>query len=181
MTIYANITAINEDLVEIIKLFMSEAFEKINLRKGLGKNPNPETYDKTIGLFEAVVSFEAFITAIKPNEPSIWKKREFFCSTYQDFFIKFKDSCKVWINILFEELKNKPLIDMTPQPRTRPPIKINDKNNLHEIIEVIYRIRSNIIHGNKTLSSERNKKLIINSFHLINNILEHILKEEEII
>ena len=70
---------------------------------------------------------------------------------------------------------------MTPPPRKRPPIKINNKDNLSEIIEVIYRVRSNMIHGNKTLNSERNKILIINSFHLIYNILDHILREEEII
>ena len=171
----------DNDIVELIKLFMSEASGKINLKRGLGKNPNPETYAKAVSLVEVMVPFEAFITMLKPNESKIWKKREFFCSSYQNIFITFKDSCKVWIDALFKELENQSLLDMTPPPKTRDPIKINNKNNLLELVEVIYRVRSNMIHGNKTLNSERNKILITNSFHLIYNILDHILREEEIL
>ena len=148
MTILVNRLIIDNDIVELIRLFMSEASGKINLKNGLSKNLNPETYDKAVGLVEVMVPFETYITAVQPNESKIWKKREFFCFSYQNFFITFKDSCK---------------------------------DNLSEIIEVIYRVRSNMIHGNKTLNSERNKILIINSFHLIYNILDHILREEEII
>ncbi len=181
MVIYVKRSDMDEDVVELIKLFMSEASQKVNLKKGLGKNPNPETYDKAVGLVEVMVPFEAFINTLQPSEWRIWKKRGFFCSTYEDFFVEFKDSCKDWIDSLFEELKDHQLIDMTPPPKRRDPIKINDKDNLSELIEVIYRVRSNIVHGNKTLSSVRNQTLIINSFHLIYSILDHILRKEEII
>ncbi len=181
MTIKRDTLDMDNDRVELIRLFMSEAFGKQNLSDGLRKNTNPESYDKAVGLVEVMVPFEAFITALKPREGRIWKKREYFCSTYQDFFIAFKKSCDKWINALFAELKDEALVDMTPPPRTRPSIKIDDKNSLSDIIKVIYRVRSNLVHGNKTLNSRRNSLLIINSFHLMYDILYHILREEEII
>ncbi len=181
MTIIRNNIYLENDMIELIKLFMSEASAKQNLKKGLGKNPNPEAYDKAVGLVSVMVPFEAMIGLMSPTESRIWKQREFFCSTYQDLFLTFKDSCNVWIEALFKELENQPLIDMTPAPKTRPSIRINDKSNLLEIIEVLYRVRSNLVHGNKTLNSSRNIVLIINSFHLMYNILDHIFREEEII
>ena len=183
MTILINKSIfIDGDIIELINLFMSEASGKINLKRGLSKYPYPETYDKAVGLVEVMISFEAFINILQPNESKIWKKREFFCSTYQNLFMMFKDSCKDWLKALKKELDNNgDLIDMTPPPKTRPSIRINNQDSLYEIVEIIYRVRSNMVHGNKTLNSERNQILIINSFHLAYNILNHILREEKIL
>lgn len=181
MTIFKNNLTIDNDIEELMRLFMSEALGKRNLRDGLRRNPNPESYEKAVGLVEVMVPFEAFVTAMKPNEPAIWKKREFFSETYKDFFLTFQKSCINWINALYDELDTQPLTDMTPPPKTRKPIKINDKESLSDIIEVVYRVRSNLVHGNKSLNSQRNQILIINSFHLIYTILDYVLKEEEII
>ncbi|HVY01451.1 MAG TPA: hypothetical protein VHA12_01670 [Candidatus Nanoarchaeia archaeon] len=180
MAILAQTQSISQDIKDLIRVFMSEASLKTQLRRGVGRNQNPDTYDKAVGLVEVMVSFEAFISALKPSEPSILNKRNFFSSSYQGFFITFNESCKAWIDKLYEELQNQDLIDTTPRTK-RPSIKINNKDNLSEIIEVIYRVRSNMVHGNKTLSSYRNQVLIINSFHLAYSILDHIFREEGII
>lgn len=181
MTIFKSNLNIDNDMEELIRLFMSEASGKQNLRDGLRINRNPESYEKAVGLVEVMVPFEAFLTTMKPNEPSIQKKRAFFSATYSDFFLTFQKSCIQWINALHDELDTQLLKDMTPPPKTRSPIKINDKKSLSNIIEVVYRVRSNLVHGNKSLNSQRNEILIINSFHLIYVILDHILREEEIL
>ncbi|MEK7195421.1 MAG: hypothetical protein AAB655_01870 [Patescibacteria group bacterium] len=42
----------------------------------------------------------------------------------------------------------------------KPPLKINDCRNYAEVIEVIYRIRCNLFHGNKNPDKKRDMLLI---------------------
>ena len=76
------------------------------------------------------------------------------------------------------------LHDMSPiRPRRR--IRINDVNNLLEILEFSYRVRSNLNHGSKDLESETekaksNRGLVEFSFKVAYEILEKTLKEENI-
>jgi len=158
---------------ELIKIFMSEAKKINDIRSGT----KPEL-KYAVGLVEVCVAFEAFINDLKYTN-DIKEKRCIFSSTYQHLW---KEQIQVFsqqASLLKKELDRLPLEDMTPNTK-RDPIFIRDINNLCEQIEVIYRIRSNLVHGSKTLTEERNKILIENSFFILYNLLEIVLKQEKI-
>ena len=59
--------------------------------------------------------------------------------------------------------------------------KLDKPNELENILEVVYRVRSNLIHGAKTFSDPRDVFLIENSFNSLFEIMYHALKRERII
>ena len=161
---------------DLINAFMSEAKTKNGINKGMNNN-----YNLAIGLVDVSISFEAFINELLPSEKSIFKKREKFSTDYQLVFEQNKAVFMNWANSLKRELDNNGmLIDMTPQS-TRPHIGINNPDSLSEIIEVVYRVRSNLVHGSKDLTEGRSKILIENSFKFLYNLLDIILRKEGII
>lgn len=170
---------INHDTEELIKLFMLEASNKRQLRDGLGKHQYPQHYKEAIGLVEVCVAFEAFINVLYVSECRIWKKRKLFSERYQDLFVSIKEGCSTEINNLIVELKKEPLEDMTPEPKKQDPIQAEDNQNLDWIIKVIYRVRSNLVHGSKSLNSTRNQILISNSFNLLFKIMDAVLRQSK--
>jgi len=165
---------INPSRKDIITLFMSEAKKKHDIRRGF----NPILQD-AVGLVEVCVAFEAFIDELL-HVRFISQKRNNFSLKYQYCFENHKTCLIQEIEVLQTELQNQPLEDMTANT-TKGPINITNINNLGEVIEVIYRVRSNLIHGSKNLYSERNKILITNSFNFLYTFLEIIFNEEGII
>jgi len=159
---------------EIIQAFMDEAKRKHDIRSGF-----KSVYTEAIGLFEVCVAFEAFINELLYN-PSIRRKRINFSSHYKNKLIEHLDALKKWIIPLKDELEGNPLIDMTPNSRN-PPLDIDLLENLERIIEVVYRVRCNLVHGSKSLESSRNKLLISNSFHFLYVFMDILLKEEKIL
>ena len=78
-----------------------------------------------------------------------------------------------------------PIEDMRPL-NSEQPNKINDPSDLFEILDVSYRIRSNLDHGSKELEDEtkygnRNRELVKYSLRVTYEILEKVLFTEKII
>lgn len=165
---------INSETREIIRIFMNEAKSKHNIKSGL----NP-IFNDSIGLVEVCVAFEAFINGLLYSG-SIFKKRENFSIIYQPKLNLHEKALEKWIIELKKELDKMPLENMTPNSN-KPLISISNLTNLKEIIEVVYRVRSNLVHGSKSLDSQRNGVLISNSFHFLYSFLEIIFTEEKII
>ncbi len=161
---------------ELINTFMREAKSKHDIRSGHNQN-----YNEAIGLVDVSICFEAINNELLPSEPDQRIKREYFSTTYQDFFNKHKNTFKDWVNFLKEELDaNGYLKDMAPKSK-RAPLNIINPDNLIEIIEVIYRVRCNLVHGSKDLTEKRNNLLIENSFKFLYNLLDMIFREKNII
>lgn len=165
---------INPGRKEIIRIFMAEAKKKSDLKSGF-----KPIFNEAIGLVETCVAFEAFINELLFHS-SIFKKRGKFSEDYQRVLTTNLGTLEKWIAPLKEELDKYFLEDMTPNS-TRNPINIGEIRNLNEVIEIIYRVRSNLVHGSKSLDSKRNELLIGNSFHFLYAFLEIIFKEEKII
>lgn len=70
--------------------------------------------------------------------------------------------------------------DMNPNSRKQP-IGIKNKNELKEIIDVIYRIRCNLEHGGKLMDENRNILLVENGFYVLYEILENVCIMERVI
>jgi hypothetical protein len=165
---------LNEFKKEIIRIFMEEAKQKhVGPRSG-----TKSTLVEAIGLVEVCVAFESFINELLYSK-SIKEKRINFSNKYQKTFQEHKKCLENYIEPLKKELENEPLKNMTPE--SRKTIKITDSNNLEGIIEVVYRVRSNLIHGSKTLNLRRDKLLIENTFHFLYTLLEIIFVEENIL
>ncbi len=171
---------ISDGRKEIIKSFMQEARKKhVGTRRGF----NNEHYE-AIGLVETCVAFEAFITELL-FQAKIYQRRNKFYEDYEESFKVKLSGYNEEITALKTELDERALENMSPIFTDSPqpwqlPIKINELDNFKEIIEVIYRVRSNLVHGSKSLTTTRNKILIGNSFHLLFKIMDNIFKEEEI-
>lgn len=161
---------------ELILAFMKEAKRKNDINAGFNQD-----YKEAIGLVDVSICFEAFINALLPNEPKIYLKRIKFSFDYQDFFVENKLVFSNWVNALKKELDdNGSLVNMTPQSSS-PTLPINDAEKLSEIVEVVYRVRSNLVHGSKELENNRNKILIENSFRFLYTLMDMIFKKEGIL
>lgn len=134
-------------------------------------------------LRETWSSFEAYLGWKFPEEyPK--KMRRSFSSSYQKLFEgwNMSESFKESLN---ELCKLCPVKDMRPR-KPELPKTINDPSKLFEILEVSYRIRSNLDHGSKELISEtkngiRNRQLVECSLKVTHEILEKVLLYEKII
>ena len=80
---------------------------------------------------------------------------------------------------LKEEIDEEQIADMTPNSN-RPSLSLPDKKNLDRILEIIYRVRSNLLHGGKEVdpTMQRNMTLIKSSFILLYHIMNLILEQE---
>lgn len=165
---------ISDGRKEIIKIFMDSCRKK---HTGLKSGFHQDISD-AVSFVQVSVAFEAFINELLHTR-SIKRKREEFCRKYKDSFEKYQNGLNEEIQALKNELEDFSLEDMTPDS-DRPAIKIDDEKNLTEIVEVIYRVRSNLVHGSKTVSSSRNKVLISNSFAFLFKLLDNIFKDEGI-
>jgi len=83
------------------------------------------------------------------------------------------------LNELKDEIERSPLDDMTPNSN-RPPLDLPDKKNLDRILEIVYRVRSNLLHGGKEVDPafQRNMTLIRSSFIILFHIMNLILGQE---
>ena len=168
---------IEQSRIEIIQVFMEEAKQKhVGLRAGY----KPE-YKFDIGLVEVSVAFESFLHIISNKQYVSQRIHDF--STEGELtpsINKIKSAMKQYILNLKKELDVEQLQDMTPNS-IRPPLIISDIEDIKSILSVVYRVRSNLVHGSKALSSSRNKILIENSFHLLYVLMEQICKDKNII
>jgi len=110
--------------------------------------------------------------------------RQKFSQLYQLPFEKW-DKTSTFTKNLDELRKLGPVKDMDIR-HNRPPTVINDPNNLFQILQHSYRIRSNLTHGPKVLGgnspeSIRNRALVEYSFIVTFEILENVLRNEKII
>lgn len=80
---------------------------------------------------------------------------------------------------LKEKIDEKPLEDMTPNSN-RPPLDLPNKKDLDRVLEIIYRVRSNLLHGGKEVdpAMERNMTLIKSSFIILYHVMNLILEQE---
>jgi hypothetical protein len=76
------------------------------------------------------------------------------------------------INKLKRETDRAPIIHMADS-RQRA-VMITDVRSLHNIMDVIYRVRSNLVHGGKELYDQRNINLIDSSFQALYLILKQV-------
>ena len=152
---------------------MQEAKKKHQIKDGLKPG-----FTEAIGLVETCVAFEAFINELL-YEKSISKKINHFSNIYQITLTENLAALKKWIVPLKKELDEFLLTDMTPNSNRRD-IGIDNPEKLENIIWVIYRVRSNLVHGSKSIDSPRNEILIGNSFHFLYSFLEIIFNKEEI-
>jgi len=87
----------------------------------------------------------------------------------------FKES----LDNLKEEIDRKPLEDMTPN-LNRPPLDLPNKKDLDRVLEIIYRVRSNLLHGGKEVDPAmgRNMILISSSFIILYHVINMIIRQE---
>jgi len=135
------------------------------------------------GLKDIWYSFDAFLGVHFPEKNNTLMRQK-FCGKYQKIFESwnmsddFKDAI-IRLRIL------SPIPDMSPRnPRGNKSIK--DTNNLSQILEASYRVRSNLTHGSKDLEKQddagrRNRALVKFSFITTYYLLEKVLINENII
>ncbi|MFA5406324.1 MAG: hypothetical protein WC307_03125 [Candidatus Nanoarchaeia archaeon] len=81
---------------------------------------------------------------------------------------------------LKKELDKEPLIDMS-SGSTREPSKMDNYDDLVNLFyNIIYRVRSNLIHGGKTMTLPRNQLLVESSYKILYYFLEKIIITENI-
>lgn len=112
------------------------------------------------------------------------KMRQLFCNKYQSIFETWPSSIN-FINNLQTLYDNCPVEDMRLD-RPESPMSIDNKNNLFQILNLSYRVRSNLIHGSKIVLGNtpqhiRNRKLVESSTKVTYHILENVLSIEQII
>ena len=162
---------------EIIIAFMSKAKENNNLRDGLGKVPQvSEVVSDSLGLIQCFIAFESFTNG-EFGKTTAKDNRIEFCSTYNDEIETAYSSVSGEIDRIYNELQKEPLKDVSG--RNPNDLDFPDKKNFERLFEVMYRVRSNIIHGGKEMKLPRNVLLINCSFKIFYGIFSYILINKE--
>ncbi|MFQ5532111.1 MAG: hypothetical protein ACE5ES_05855 [Candidatus Nanoarchaeia archaeon] len=163
---------------DIITAFMMEAKNKIKIRNGLDQHLFPEVVKNSMGLIQTFTAFESFANGKFPvNNATDGIKH--FCKEYEDYMEEIYPSLESFIEKIYNEIQKSSLKNMANQ--NTDGLEINGKKNFEEIFNVMYRVRSNIVHGNKAIDNNRNTLLIENSFKLLYTIFEQVLKNKEYI
>jgi len=83
------------------------------------------------------------------------------------------------LNDLKSEINRSPLEDMTPNSN-RIPLDLPDKKDLDRVLEIIYRVRSNLLHGGKDVDPTINRNMILvrSSFIILYHVMNMIIREE---
>jgi len=135
------------------------------------------------GLKDIWHSFDAFLGLNFPDQNNKTMRNK-FVNKYQSSFANWTKSDKFREFVVRLKTSGK-LYDMSPINPKRP-IEISDINNLLEILNFPYRVRSNLNHGGKDLERDdekgnRNRALVEFSFKITFEILEKVLTKEKII
>ena len=126
------------------------------------------------------ISFDAYICSEFPNRfigtrmaDFIEQFEEWYESNYPNgFSSRFRESIEIISKLTVE--------DMNPDTN-KPPISINEKNKLKDVLNVVYRIRCNLEHCGKKMSEYKNLVLVENSFYILYELLEKICAKENIV
>lgn len=164
---------------QIIKTWMNRAEERYG----------SPFYGSNIGIFHAdnlifcCIAYEAYAFG-KFQNALMSKNREQLSETYQNPFEELIESTPPTdlnesIDNLKKEIDRNQIEDMTPNSN-RPSLDLPDKKDLDRILEIIYRIRSNLLHGGKEVDPliERNMVLIKSSYIVLFHIMKMIIREE---
>jgi len=77
-----------------------------------------------------------------------------------------------------KELKNEcPVHDMRPS-HTTDCKTITDVHNFGEVLDVIYSIRCNLFHGQKSPDEDRDMKLVMFSYRILERMFREILRKQ---
>ena len=110
--------------------------------------------------------------------------KNWYCQNPTDLFIRLKDSLNkegryYVINMAKVEMYN-PNADVTEMARKNI-IILCEENNLNTIKSVLYQIRCNIFHGEKTPGEINDDKIVVSALPLLMYILEYLVKKYEVI
>ncbi len=149
---------------------------KRGLKSGFGSEIDRDS-QFVEGFVYSFIVFDAFICKNFPSNIVSYRLRKFkdmYRDSYKKFFQdnKWSDSFKQAIEILSQYQ----VVDMRPDPDSDK--KINNVDSLDEVIDVLYRIRNNLFHGQKSPEEEKDAILLENGFYVLYNILEKILTQE---
>jgi hypothetical protein len=113
------------------------------------------------GMLSCSIAYDAYRTGRWGRGQS--NNRAKFAETFNSILLSenIPTNLETAIHELHLETRERPIKDMSGEYR---PVEIKDEKNLGEILKVIYRVRSNLIHGGKELSSGRSVRLIKSSF-----------------
>ena len=124
-------------------------------------------------------AFDAFICSEFPNN-QVGKRIEAFVKQFESWYkTNYPDGLSSRFRESIDIMSRYEIIDMTPHSK-RKPVTISNKDNLKEVIDVIYRIRCNLEHGGKQMTEDKNIILVENGFYLLYEILEKILVKESV-
>jgi len=161
----------------IVTYYLRAKKRYIGLNKGLDKQFYAE------GLKDVWHSFDAFLGLNFPKQDNKLMQIE-YCRIYQPIFEKWKKSDEFVDSVKRLRVFGK-LQDMKPV-RPKHPIEIENIDNLLEIIEFSFRVKSNLNHGSKDLESENeagkiNRFLVERCFKVTFEILERTLIKDKIL
>jgi len=164
---------------QIIKIWMSRADERY-------KSPSSgysEGFFYSDNLIFCFIAYEAYVFG-KFQKAQMAENRRELSQSFQQLFEESinknaPDDLKEALAGLKKEIDKSPLQDMTPNS-TRASLELPNKKDLDRVLEIIYRVRSNLLHGGKELN-QRDIDLIKSSYIILYHIMTRILNIEKLI
>lgn len=160
----------------ILKGFIEKARKEVT---GLSSGMN-QGFQSAVGLTWAWISFEAF-TCGKYKKDLVKERIIDFCADFAYNYQRDYESMPDEFKRYMVGLKSYSILDMRPQHSTAPPRKINNVRNLKEVLEAIYRVRNNLLHGGKDMQEINDMTLVLCASKVLYYILEKVFQEEGII
>lgn len=168
----------DKEKIEIIRANFNAAKKRVT---GIRRDSFYKRYYAE-GLAEIWAAFDCFLGE---NFPARFNSqmRALLCGKYQSIYPQWKGSDSFRESLArLQQLA--PVPDMSPV-KPREPATLNDTGNLSEILNLSYRVRSNLHHGGFILEGEsiaatKNRELVEHSLRVTFEILGKILRNEGI-
>ncbi len=177
----ADVNTLDDFREEIVRTWFRRAEEHLQgTKNGLGQYQSDPRMFYSDGLIFCSITYEALLVG-KFGEPHVRDNQQALSREFgkAGWATTLSGDANDAIQELWEESNRKPVEHMADQ--NQPAYRISDTDNLGDVLKVIYRVRSNLFHGGKELSSERNQRLIQSSCRALYGILGWVLRKEGIV
>jgi len=160
----------DEFRLNIVKTWFNRAKENIS-----GPRDDLNKLFFADGLIYISIAYEALLFGLF-NKKHVASNRRDLSKKYSNLLSEhLSDNLKEAIEMLYEESNRKHIEDMSGQGK---PVWLKSKDDIDNLLEVAYRVRSNLFHGGKDTSDPRNFKLIKYSFIALYGLVEIVLQKE---
>lgn len=137
-------------------------------------------FKSAVGLAWTWISFEAF-TCGKYRKDLVRDRISYFVSDFGTDYSLDYNSFPDELKRSLIQLKSYSILDMRPSHLLDAPFQISNIKDLDQVLNAVYRVRNNLLHGGKDMKETNDMTLVLCASKVLYYILEKFLSKDGIL